>query len=200
MEDCEACRTEVDDLRELADLARSVRTERLEPPPPHVWQGVVDELGLGPRRQPRPAPWTWAVAAAVAGVVAGSLVTWAVVDDDAPTVAAPEVVRTTELERLAGTGGGGTARLLEDADGRQTVEVDAPDLGSADGHFEVWLIRPDSTQMVSLGVLGAGDTGEFVVPEAALTDGYTLVDVSDEPDDGEPAHSGDSVLRGDLAG
>ncbi len=54
--------------------------------------------------------------------------------------------------------------------------------------------------MVSLGVLGAGDTGEFVVPEAALADGYTLVDVSDEPDDGEPTHSGDSVLRGDLAG
>ena len=108
LEDCEACRTEVDDLRELADLARSVRTERLEPPPPHVWQSVVDELGLGPRRRPRPAPWTWAVAAAVAGLVAGSLVTWAVVDDDAPTVAGPEVVRTTELERLEGTGGGGT--------------------------------------------------------------------------------------------
>ena len=123
---CGSCRTEVVDLRELADLARSVRTERLEPPPPHVWQGVVDELGLGSRRQPRSAPWIWAVAAAVAGVVAGSLLTWAVVNDDAPTVAGPEVVRTTELERLAGTGGGGTARLLEDADGRQTVEVERP--------------------------------------------------------------------------
>ena len=167
VEGCPSCRTEVDELRELADLARSVRTERLEPPPPHVWQGVVDELGLSPRSRPRAAPWAWAVAAAVAGVVAGSLVTWALVDDDAPAVAAPEVVRTAALERLAGSGDGGTARLLEDADGRQTVEVSAPDLGSADGHFEVWLIRPDSTQMVSIGVLGAGDTGAFVVPEAA---------------------------------
>ena len=114
----------MDDLRELADLARSVRTERLEPPPPHVWQGVVDELGLSPRSRPRAAPWAWAVAAAVAGVVAGSLVTWALVDDDDAPVAAPEVVRTAELERLAGTGDGGTARLLQDADGRQTVEVE----------------------------------------------------------------------------
>ncbi len=81
------------------------------------------------------------------------------------------------------------------------VEVRAPDLEPADGHFEVWLIRSgSSTQMVSLGILPAGDVAHFTVPSTLLADGYTLVDVSDEPDDGEPAHSGDSVLRGDLSG
>ena len=111
------------------------------------------------------------------------------------------MVRTAELERLAGTGDGGTARLLEDADGRQTVEVQRararlgrrPLRGLADppGQHRRWCPSACSAR---------GDTGEFVVPQAALADGYTLVDVSDEPDDGEPAHSGDSVLRGDLAG
>jgi anti-sigma-K factor RskA len=202
---CPTCREEVDDLRDLADLARAVRSERLEPPPPHVWQGVVDELGLEGRRTSSTRgtrPLLWAAAAAVVGLGIGSLATWAVVrGDDDPAVAA-EVVRTAELAPLpeGGATTAGTARLLETTDGAQLVEVSAPELGSADGHFEVWLIRPDSTQMVSLGVLPSGDVAEFAVPASLLADGYTLVDVSDEPDDGEPTHSGDSVLRGDLAG
>ena len=76
---CPTCREEVDDLRDLADLARAVRSERLEPPPPHVWQGVVDELGLEGRRTPRTRPLLWAAAAAVVGLGIGSLATWAVV-------------------------------------------------------------------------------------------------------------------------
>ena len=202
VEHCEDCREEVDELRELADLARAVRHERLEPPPPHVWQGVVDELGLDARRTRRGTPLLWAAAAAVVGIGVGSLTTWALVRDDAVPVTAPTVIRTAELEPLpeSGATAAGSARLLETTQGRQLVEVSAPELGAADGHFEVWLIRPDSSQMVSLGVLETGEVGEFALPATALADGYTLVDVSDEPDDGEPAHSGDSVLRGDLSG
>lgn len=198
---CDVCRLEVEDLRELADLARAVRSERLEPPPPHVWQGVVDELGLDVRRTRRSRALVWAAAAAVVGLGAGSLTTWAVLRPDDSAVAA-EVIRSVDLEPLTAGGAAtsGTARLLETGDGTQLVEVSAPALGSADGHFEVWLIRPDSTRMVSLGVLPAGDVAEFSVPATALADGYTLVDVSDEPDDGLPTHSGDSVLRGDLEG
>jgi anti-sigma-K factor RskA len=201
LDGCATCREEVDELRELADLARAVRSERLEQPPPQVWQGVVEELGLSPVHRRRSPALLWAAAAAVVGLGAGSLATWALVGRDDPVVAA-EVLGTAELEPLpeGGATQAGTARLLETTDGTRVVEVTAPGLGSADGHFEVWLIRPDSTQMVSLGVLPAGDGAEFVVPASALEDGYTLVDVSDEPDDGEPRHSGDSVLRGELAG
>ncbi len=198
---CDACRLEVEDLRELADLARAVRSERLEPPPPHVWQGVVDELGLDVRRTRRSRALVWAAAAAVVGLGAGSLTTWAVLRQDDPSAAAAEVLRSASLEPLTdAVTAAGTARLVEGADGRQTVEVSAPDLGAAGGHFEVWLIRPGSDQMISLGVLDGVSTGDFALPATALAQGYTLVDVSDEPDDGVPTHSGDSVLRGDLAG
>lgn len=193
---CATCSREVGELRDLAGLVRGVRHERLEPPPPQVWQGVVDELGLRGRRT---RPLVWAAAAAVVGLGAGSLATWALVGPDRPETA--EVLRTAALAPVTDEGAAsGTARLLEHDDGVQTVQVTASGIGTADGHFEVWLIRPGSTQMIAIGVLAAGGTGEFTVPATALADGYTLVDVSDEPDDGEPAHSGDSVLRGDLAG
>lgn len=196
LQSCAACREEVDELRDLAGLVRGVRHERLEPPPPQVWQGVVDELGLRGRRT---RPLLWAAAAAVVGLGLGSLATWAVVRSDGPEPA--EVLRTVALEPVTdGTATSGTARLLEHADGAQSVEVSAADLGTSAGHFEVWLIRPGTDRMISIGVLAPGDPGEFAVPATALADGFTLVDVSDEPDDGEPTHSGDSVLRGDLAG
>jgi len=199
---CSTCREEVDELRDLAELTRAVRSERLEPPPPQVWQGVVDELGLRGRRTRRTRPVVWAAAAAVVGLGIGSLTTWALVRPDDPPPAAVEVVRTADLEPLpdGGATAAGTARLLQTTDGNQLVEVSAPGLGPATGYFEVWLIRPNSTQMLSLGVLLAGDVGEFTVPASALEDGYTWVDVSDEPDDGQPTHSGASVLRGELAG
>ena len=63
---------------------------------------------------------------------------------------------------------------------------------------EVWLIRSDASGLVSLGLL-EGDSGRFVVPDGIDLDEFTLVDVSAEPVDGDPAHSGDSIVRGELS-
>ncbi|HEU4758159.1 MAG TPA: anti-sigma factor, partial [Agromyces sp.] len=62
---------------------------------------------------------------------------------------------------------------------------------------EVWLIRTDASGLVSLGLL-EGDSGRFVVPDGIDLGEFTLVDVSAEPVDGDPAHSGDSIVRGEL--
>ena len=62
---------------------------------------------------------------------------------------------------------------------------------------EVWLIRSDASGLVSLGLL-EGASGRFVVPDGIDLDEFTLVDVSAEPVDGDPAHSGDSIVRGEL--
>jgi hypothetical protein len=44
-----------------------------------------------------------------------------------------------------------------------------------------------------------GRTAErFSVSRALLDEGYVLVDVSREPLDGIPTHSGDSLMRGEL--
>ena len=62
---------------------------------------------------------------------------------------------------------------------------------------EVWLIRSDASGLVSLGLF-EGASGRFVVPDGIDLDEFTLVDVSAEPVDGDPAHSGDSIVRGEL--
>jgi hypothetical protein len=43
-----------------------------------------------------------------------------------------------------------------------------------------------------------GESGTFAVPAGLDLDRFRLVDVSDEPRDGNPAHSGDSIVRGAL--
>jgi hypothetical protein len=48
---------------------------------------------------------------------------------------------------------------------------------------------------LSLGTLAAG-TGSFTVPDDIDTWDYRTVDISDEPPDGNPAHSGISLIRG----
>ncbi len=40
--------------------------------------------------------------------------------------------------------------------------------------------------------------GTFEVPDDVDLDRFDVVDVSVEPDDGDPTHSGASILRGDL--
>jgi hypothetical protein len=61
----------------------------------------------------------------------------------------------------------------------------------------VWLIDRDVTRLVSLGVL-TGSEGRFAVPPSLDLTEFPVVDVSDEPLDGDPAHSGRSIIRGLL--
>ena len=44
-----------------------------------------------------------------------------------------------------------------------------------------------------------GDEGRFSIPVGLDLDDYALVDVSAEQFDGDPSHSGDSILRGELS-
>ncbi|MGI9604933.1 MAG: anti-sigma factor [Acidimicrobiales bacterium] len=63
--------------------------------------------------------------------------------------------------------------------------------------IEIWLLRPDLSDMVSLGVID--DTVGWVpVPDDIDLSEFSVVDVSLEPDDGDPTHSGRSILRGSL--
>lgn len=107
-------------------------------------------------------------------------------------------VATAELAPLPGwDDASGEARVEESADGRRQVVVslDAP---APDGTFrEVWLLAEDVSGLVSLGVL-EGSEGRFDLPDGLDLADFPLVDVSEEHFDGDPAHSGDSVVRGPL--
>lgn len=103
--------------------------------------------------------------------------------------------RRARLVALAGFDGAGTAEL---SDRTLTVEFDGPQ--SADGSFyELWLLQMEGEELQDLRSLGrvAAD-GSVTIPDDVDLGRFSVVDVSVEPDDGNPEHSGDSVLRGDL--
>ena len=90
----------------------------------------------------------------------------------------------------------GSARVVEAKDGQRTLEVQV-NKNEARGYQEVWLIAPDLSKLVSLGVM-TSDSGTFPVPAGLNLSDYPIVDVSDEPVDGNPAHSSVSIVRGTL--
>ncbi|MDW3178428.1 MAG: anti-sigma factor [Acidimicrobiia bacterium] len=78
-----------------------------------------------------------------------------------------------------------------------TLSLDFSDVLPDDEPVELWAIKPDLSDMVSLGIVEPG-TSEFVWPTGFPPTEYSLVDLSIEPNDGNPAHSGRSILRGEL--
>ena len=154
--------------------------------------GVASSRAAGSRPRWR---WTMALAAVavVLLVVGGGVAVWQLLR---PGPAA--ILATAELDPFPGwSGAGGTAELEETRAGARQVQVTLEAPGGEDGYREVWLITSDATELVSLGVLD-GTSGTFSVPTGIDTSRYDLVDISEEPFDGDPSHSGDSIVRGKL--
>jgi hypothetical protein len=204
---CAICAEELTDLRRAALVGRStLAAGPLLAPPDRVWTAISEELGLASadtapsraRRRRRPTtrrgPRTlWALAAGVALVAAIGAGVWTAVRVGAPAPVAEALLEPFPDHPEAR----GTAVLEESADGERTVRVRLDAATAADSYREVWLITLDASSLISLGVL-SDDEQSFVVPSGINTSDYALVDVSVEPLDGDPAHSGDSIVRGEL--
>ena len=95
----------------------------------------------------------------------------------------------------------GTATIVED-DGTTRLDIDFDaELAGAVETYELWIIDTDINQMYSLGEIestGAGDQRSYEIPDGVDIRDFPIVDISLEPDDGNPAHSGDSHFRGVL--
>jgi hypothetical protein len=204
-----------DEMRQLRELGR-----RLDPaavtwddPPTDLWSLVLasldgaptaDEKNGSPRdisgsRGARGADphggsgrggstqWFLAAAAAVVVVAIGA---W-LVDSSAD---GSSVLAAGDLERL-GAAGEGSVQLVE-RDGSLRLELDTRDVDPDDGFVEVWIIDTEVERLVSLGPLR--EDGQYELPDGLDPEAFPIVDVSVEPFDGDPAHSGDSRLRGQL--
>ncbi|MFC0682168.1 anti-sigma factor [Lysobacter korlensis] len=145
----------------------------------------------GRRRLPA-AAWL-AAAAALVAIVIGIPAVLSVLRQPEPTVLAEATLEAFP----AWPDARGAAVLEELPDGTRRVEVSLDAAVGDDGFREVWLIRDDASDLVSLGVL-EGSEGTFTVPAGVDVEEFSLVDVSEEPRDGDPAHSGDSIVRGPL--
>lgn len=153
---------------------------------------VSHPVPVPPGRRRR-GPWLAAAAAGlVVGGVAGGLAVSAALRSDPETV-----VAEVRLEALPGWSASGDAQVEEDAQGRRTLVVRVTG-ADAEGFREVWLLDAGATRLVSLGLLD-GDEGRFALPTDLDLAEFPVVDVSAEPFDGDPAHSGDSIVRGELA-
>ncbi|WP_426119870.1 anti-sigma factor domain-containing protein [Kocuria sp. LHG3120] len=155
---------------------------------------TVVDLDARRRRPRRGVPYPLAAAAAAAALVVGGVSVWGAqrlgLEPD------PTVLATAQLEPLAGYTARGSAEVDERPDGTRQLVV-RTDPADVDGFKEVWLLAPDAQRMVSLGVM-AGDEAVFVLPENLDVGEFPVVDVSNEPIDGDPTHSGDSIVRGVL--
>ena len=54
------------------------------------------------------------------------------------------------------TVGRGTAKFEQNPDGSDILVVDTENLQQADGYYQVWLINPQTSGLVSLGTVGSG--------------------------------------------
>nr|WP_237728343.1 anti-sigma factor [Cellulomonas sp. APG4] len=184
-------------LASVPDAGSENRTsEPSTPDAPATPSGTAPDGDLAavvPLRRRRAAPWI--AAAAAAGVVAGGAGgAWWAGQDTSP---APAVVAQASLDPLPGWQATGEAVVEESDDGTRTLVLDLDAPTGDDAFREVWLIDRDVTRLVSLGVLD-GTEGRFTVPSGLDLSDFAVVDVSEEPYDGDPAHSGDSILRGLL--
>jgi anti-sigma-K factor RskA len=87
--------------------------------------------------------------------------------------------------------------LLAGNEQRATLEIDGLDPSDGDQFYELWLLDDDG-QMIALGSFRVGEDGEAEVdlPLPVEPDRYQYFDVSLQQDNGDPTHSGVSVLRG----
>jgi len=103
---------------------------------------------------------------------------------------------TLTLRALAGVPG--EARLTITGDRAQLRGHGMPPSGPHD-YYEAWLADARG-RMVSMGTFRVGRDGsvDAEMPVAVDVRRYRLVDVSLEPDDGNPAHSKTSVMRATI--
>lgn len=214
-----------DDLAALRAIGGRIGTEPVtwEAPPADLWARIATETGVDPDvpvhaaepqvdepidaphtqaaqpmgggsvvpfRTRRQVPWILAVAAALV-VVAGAVTVITRDRGDETTLVASSTLDALEL---APEGAAGSAELVE-VDGQLRLKLDVEGLGTDEFH-EVWVIDTEVSQLISLGPVRAD--GTYDLPPGIDPAAFPIVDVSIEPLDGDPSHSGQSVLRGQL--
>lgn len=210
---CPVCEAELAEIASVVRAARRLPETELQTPSPQVWDAIAREIsepvavtdgapapGAPTRRSTghrvgRRSRLRTRLLIGGASILSAAAAIVLIVTLTAPR---PVDIATATLDAFPGhPGAAGTAALEREPDGTERIIVDLEAELASDGHREVWLLTEDGSALVSLGVLD-GSGGTFVVPADVDTARYSVVDISQEPDDGNAAHSGDSIVRGAL--
>lgn len=196
--------------RKLRQVLRSITDDdrTFSEPPPGLWDkiataaGIVDDVAPAEARLAEVVPltprgrWGLAFLAGAAALVAlvVSFAAWrAVSEEDDITIIASVPITSAGLDTSSEYTG--QAELIEE-NGALFVRLDVNDLPAPDGYIEAWLIDTDVQGMYPLGAV-TGDV-RLPVPSGVVPTDFPIIDLSVEPLDGDPTHSGVSILRGQL--
>jgi anti-sigma-K factor RskA len=191
LEECPGCRNEMDRLRQTHNLLRQLAAS--EPPTELKARVLARVRGESPGRSGG-GWWFWGSAAAALLVVAvlGVGLLQAITGD--PSSGVP--LTATALAPEAG----GEVQVQELGENFQVdLEVwGMPEL-KEDEYFEMWYYAEDGGR-ISCGTFRVGPEGQTTVnlsaPATAVD--YPEIEITREPDDGDPKASGEEVLEGSL--
>ena len=164
-------------------------------PPIELWARIAAQtappVDLNSRRRRR-ATWVIGAAAAIVAVLGIALVPRD--RDEGQLLAKTDLTNEGLGARGAQTSGEATLRRLK---GNLVLRVNVNDApGTSASYLELWMIDKKVQGMVSLGPFRG--SADYPVPNGVDPDNFPVVDVSIEPGDGVPTHSGESVVRGVL--
>jgi anti-sigma-K factor RskA len=167
-----------------------------EEPPAQLWGAIATKMDrpanelVTLRRTHRRAWFAAAAVVAAALAITGGLL---IRGDNRGTVVASASLSNEGLSPL-GSASSGKAEIIE----RGTSYLLHLDVNRVpkerSSYLEVWLIDEQVKGMISLGPFHGN--GDYVIPSGVDPTKFPIVDVSIEPSDGVPTHSGVSIVRG----
>ncbi len=190
LEGCSGCRGELARARQTHDLLRELAAGR---PPPELKDRVLARAGGEIPVRSRGGWRLWVPAAALVVIaVLGAGLLWTITKDSSEGIPLIATVPASE-------GGGEVSGEVEG--GNLQIELvvwGLPELRK-DEYYELWYAKEDGGR-ISCGTFRAQQGGQTTVnltaPANAVS--YPEIEVTREPDDGDPGSSGEKVLVGDL--
>jgi anti-sigma-K factor RskA len=201
-----ALHAEVDGLRPVVARLEQLPEEAWAPPEPPPLQMPADAVEE-PAPKPRRARHSWLSGAltlrpAAAGGLAALLLAIGIATGlligGGESVGSEDGGPDLVLSRIDdGPAGAHGDVLLGGDEQRASVELAGLDPTGPDDFYELWLLDDDG-RMIALGSFPVGEDGQAEVdlPLPVEPSRYRYFDVSLQEDNGDPAHSGVSVLRG----
>jgi len=190
LEECSGCRDELVRARQTHDLLRELAAGG---PPPELKDRVLARArGEIPTRS-RSGWRLWVPAAALLVIaVLGAGLLWTITKDSSEGIPLAGTAPTSESGgELSGEVEGGNLQI-------QLVVWDLPELRKGE-YYELWYAKEDGGR-ISCGTFRAQPESQTTVnltaPASAVS--YPEIEVTREPDDGDPGSSGEKVLIGDL--
>jgi anti-sigma-K factor RskA len=191
LEECSKCRYELDRVHQTHNLLRKLAAS--EPPAELKDQVLAQVRGETPARSiGRWWIWVPAAAALLLAAVLGVGILRAITDDPSSGVPLAATAQAPEA--------GGQVRVQEVGENFQVqLEVwGMPEL-EEDEYYEMWYYAEDGGR-ISCGTFRAGPDGQTTVnlTAPASARAYPEIEITREPDDGDPAASGEEILEGKL--